>query len=95
MGERIIQGIDGVIEKTAQRILADLAHKETQIQIGQQLGADLILTGFIDPVSDYYKLNTQVVEVLTGVVVTGLILDFQLEEDFARKVGYGSEVITV
>ena len=45
--------------------------------------------------ADYYKLNTQVVEVTTGVVVTGLIFDFQLEEDFAQKVGYGSEVITV
>ena len=158
-GESIIQGIDGVIEKTTQGILADLpqeqtrtlavyyftvggavsgisdylinglttslatqgkgrvqvvsrqvldrilseasfqmsdlADKETQIQIGQQLGADLILTGFIDPVADYYKLNTQVVEVTTGVVVTGLIFDFQLEEDFAQKVGYGSEVIAV
>ena len=75
--------------------MSDLADKETQIQIGQQLGADLILTGFIDPVADYYKLNTQVVEVTTGVVVTGLIFDFQLEEDFAQKVGYGSEVIAV
>jgi len=46
-------------------------------------------------VADYYKLNTQVVEVTTGVVVTGLIFDFQLEEDFAQKVGYGSEVIAV
>ena len=75
--------------------MSDLSDKEAQIQIGQQLGADLILTGFIDPVADYYKLNTQVVEVTTGVVVTGLIFDFQLEEDFAKKVGYGSEVITV
>ncbi len=63
--------------------MSDLADKETQTQIGQQLGAD------------YYKLNTQVVEVTTGVVVTGLIFDFQLEEDFAQKVGYGSEVIAV
>ena len=75
--------------------MSDLTEKETQIQIGQQLGADLILTGFIDAVADYYKLNTQVVEVATGVVLTGLILDFQLEEDFAQKVGFGSEVITV
>jgi len=75
--------------------MSDLTRKETQIRIGEQLGADLILTGFIDPVADYYKLNTQVVEVATGVVLTGLILDFQLEEDFAQKVGYGSEVITV
>jgi len=63
--------------------MSDLADKETQTQIGQQLGAD------------YYKLNTQVVEVTTGVVVTGLIFDFQLEEDFAQKVGYDSEVIAV
>jgi len=78
--------------------MSDLADKETQIRIGQQLGADLILTGFIDPVADYYKLNTQVVEVSTGVVVTGLILDFKLEKDFAEKIGKpddGSEVITI
>lgn len=46
--------------------LSDLTSMDTQLQVGNQLGASLILTGFITPLTNRYKLNAQLVEVETG-----------------------------
>jgi TolB-like protein len=60
----------------------DLADRDTQISIGRQLGAELILTGTITPVGEEYKINAQVLEVETGVVRGGMMLDVWLEPGF-------------
>jgi TolB-like protein len=61
---------------------SDLAERDSQIAVGRQLGADLILTGTITPVGEEYKLAAQVLEVETGIVRGGMLMDFWLEPDF-------------
>jgi TolB-like protein len=90
--------LDRILSETSFQ-LSDLVRTDAQVTLGRMLGADLILTGFIEPVADHYRLNAQVVEVQSGVVVTGQILDFRLEAEFARRLestptSAGSEVVT-
>ena len=79
------QALDRIMEEYAFQ-MSDLADRGSQIRIGNQLGADLILTGFLTPVGDRFKLNAQLIEVETGVVRGGYILDFDVEKDFEKKI---------
>jgi TolB-like protein len=79
------QTLDRILTEHAFQ-MSDLADRENQVLVGKQLGAELILTGFITPVSDLFKLNIQLIEVATGVVKGGFILDFRPEKDFEKKI---------
>ena len=79
------QALDQILAEHAFQ-MSDMVNREQQVQIGKQLGADLILTGFITPVTDRFKLNAQLIEVGTGVVRGGFLLDFRLEQDFAERI---------
>ena len=59
--------------------MMDLVDPGTQVTIGKQLGADVILTGTIMEFEDYYKLNAQIIEVETGVVLGGFNNSFWVE----------------
>jgi hypothetical protein len=87
------QALDQLLSEQAFQ-MSDLADREQQVQIGRQLGADLILTGFITPVTDLFKLNTQLIEVETAVVRGGFLLNFRLEEDFASRIEAGSDRVS-
>jgi len=80
------QALDRILSEYSFQ-LSDLTEKENQVMVGRQLGADLILTGFITPVSDYFRLNAQLIQVETGVVKGGYIVSFRPERDFQRKIG--------
>ena len=62
--------------------LSDLVDEGTQVEIGQLLGADLILAGQLNRVDEeIYHLNAQVIEVQTGVVLGGFAYDFWVETE--------------
>jgi len=53
---------------------SDLVDAETQISVGKQLGAEIVVTGTISPVDRGKKFNIQLIEVETGVVLGGFIM---------------------
>lgn len=76
--------------------LSDLAETDGQVRLGKQLGADLILAGFVTPLEGRYRLNAQLVEVETGVVVAGLVREFVVEGELGRKIEpRGSQTVLV
>jgi hypothetical protein len=78
------QVLDRILEEAAFQ-MSDLVDPKSQVRIGRQLGADVILTGSLTPLADYYKLTSQLVEVESGVVLGGFSLDFRLEKELAKK----------
>ena len=52
---------------------SDLVDAVTQISVGKQLGAEIVVTGTIRPIDRGKKFNVQLIEVETGVVLGGFI----------------------
>jgi TolB-like protein len=74
------QALDHILEELSFQMF-DLVDKTTQVSVGKQLGADIILSGTITPIEDYYKLNVQLIEVQSGVVLGGALLEFWMDEE--------------
>ncbi len=75
------QLLDQIMEEQSFQ-LSDLVDEGTQVEIGRLLGADLILAGQLDWISeDVCHLNAQVIEVETGVVLGGYVYDFWVETE--------------
>lgn len=53
---------------------SDLVDAVTQISVGKQLGAEIVVTGTIRPIDRGKKFNVQLIEVETGVVLGGFIM---------------------
>jgi TolB-like protein len=53
---------------------SDLVDAVTQISVGKQLGAEIVVTGTITPIDRGKKFNVQLIEVETGVVLGGYIM---------------------
>ena len=77
------QGLDRIMEEHS-FMLTDLVSEDTQVSLGQLLGADLILTGYITPLKDYSKINIQLINVETGAVIGGFQLNYRLEKEFRQ-----------
>lgn len=86
------QGLDQVMSEQS-LMVSDLVSEETQVDIGELLGADVILVGYISPLENYDKMNIQVIEVETGAVLGGFFIDYVLESGFQRD--NSSQTITV
>ena len=70
------QLLDQIMEEQSFQ-LSDLVDEGTQVDIGRLLGADLILSGQLDWISeDTYHLNAQIIDVETSVVLGGFVYDF-------------------
>jgi len=69
------QAVDRIMEEYKYQ-LSELVDRDTQVQIGRQIGADLILTGFLTPGKSGVKLNIQLIETETALVLGGVIDDF-------------------
>jgi TolB-like protein len=52
---------------------SDLVDPDTQRSVGKQLGADIVVTGVIGPSERGKRINIQLIEVETGVVLGGFI----------------------
>lgn len=75
------QQLDQIMEEQSFQ-LSDLVNEGTQVEIGELLGADLILVGQLNWISeDTCHLNTQIIEVETGIVLGGLVYDFWVETE--------------
>lgn len=75
------QQLDQIMEEQSFQ-LSDLVNEGTQVDIGRLLGADLILAGQLDWISEgECHLNAQVIEVETGVVIGGFVYDFWVETE--------------
>ena len=75
------QQLDQIIEEQSFQ-LSDLVDEGTQVDIGRLLGADLILVGQLDWISeDTCHLNAQIIEVETSVVLGGFVYDFWVETE--------------
>ncbi len=66
------KNLDRIIEELAFQN-SDLADQDTQLTIGKQLGAGLILTGTVTRAEEIQKLNIQLIEVETARVLGGFI----------------------
>lgn len=64
--------LDRILKEQEFRISA-LADSGTQILLGKQLGAGIIVTGTITPVPDGYEVNAQLIRVETGAVLGGVV----------------------
>lgn len=65
--------------------LEGLTYQESQVQIGQILGADLLVVGTIIWLEDdLYRSSAQLIETDTGVVVGGSSWDFWFDTESAR-----------
>lgn len=53
---------------------SDLVDAVTQISVGKQLGAEIVVTGTIRSIDRGKKFNVQLIEVETGVVLGGFIM---------------------
>lgn len=61
----------------------DLTDEKTQVEIGKQLGADIIITGEITKIEgDIFNINAQIIEVESAKLLGGIIYDFWVEEEF-------------
>ena len=67
------KNLDRIIEELAFQN-SDLADPDTQLTIGKQLGAGLILTGTVTRVEEIQKLNIQLIEVETAKVLGGFMM---------------------
>lgn len=55
----------------------DLTDERTQVEIGKQLGADIIITGEITPIEgDVFNINAQIIEIESAKLLGGIIYDF-------------------
>lgn len=59
--------------------LSALADEKTQVRIGRQMGADIILTGTVTPVHGDYRINAQLIEVESGAVLDGYLYEFWMD----------------
>jgi len=77
------RGLDRVMSEQS-LMVSDLVSGETQVNIGELLGADVILIGYIVPLDSFNKINIQIVEVETGLFWEGFFLNYRLEDGFSR-----------
>lgn len=75
------QVLDRIMEEQNFQLSA-LADQSRQVELGRQLGADFILTGTVSPYGEDYQINAQVVEVASGIVRTGFVYEFYVDESF-------------
>jgi len=64
--------LDRILEEQAFQVSV-LADPGTQLLLGKQLGAGIIVTGTITPVTDGYEVNAQMIRVDTGAVLGGVV----------------------
>jgi len=64
--------LDRILEEQEFQVSA-LADPGTQLLLGKQLGAGIIVTGTITPVQDGYEVNAQMIRVDTGAVLGGVV----------------------
>lgn len=64
--------LDRILEEQSFQVSA-LADPGTQLLLGKQLGAQIIVTGTITPVQDGYEVNAQMIRVDTGAVLGGVV----------------------
>ncbi len=70
--------LDRILEEQSFQ-LSGLADSRSQLALGKQLGADIIVTGSISPRDGYYEINAQLIRVENGVVLGGVIRSIYLE----------------
>lgn len=87
------KSIDQILEELSFQ-MSDLSDESAQLQIGNLLGADVILSGSITTISSEYQLNAQLIKVETGVVVGGILTNFRVEEDIARLIEKDKSKVT-
>lgn len=69
------KGLDRIMDEYSFQ-LSDLVSEDTQVNIGELLGADTIITGYITPLGDRSNINVQLIDVHTGTVSGGFTLNF-------------------
>ena len=75
------QQLDQIMEEQSFQ-LSDLVDETTQVEIGELLGADLILAGQLTWIDEEtYHINAQIIEVETGVVFGGFVYDFWVDSE--------------
>ncbi|MBN2655812.1 MAG: hypothetical protein JXR86_02025 [Spirochaetales bacterium] len=68
------KGLDRIMEEYSFQ-LSDLVSEETQVDIGELLGADTIITGYITPLEDGSNINVQLIDVHSGAVTGGFTMN--------------------
>jgi TolB-like protein len=63
--------------------VSEFANPASQIAIGKQLGADLIVTGTITRLSGEYEVNAQLIDIKTATVLGGTARNFRADPEKA------------
>jgi TolB-like protein len=94
--------VDVLSRRAVDRILSEYSYQQSelvsrdeQVAVGRQLGADLILTGFLserDSGEGVLRLNAQLIEVETARVLGGFVIDFLQASPRALGAAGASEV---
>lgn len=83
-----------VVERTQLKAVLDefaleqsgLTHDEHARQLGQLANVDLILLGSLDKIFDCYSINTRIIEIKSGVVITALKADIESHAEFPSRI---------
>ncbi|MBB6482543.1 hypothetical protein [Spirochaeta isovalerica] len=86
------KGLDRIMDEYSFQ-LSDLVSEETQVNIGELLGADTIITGYITPLGDSNSINVQLMDVHTGAVSGGFTMN--VSGDIQLGSGQVSDRITM
>jgi TolB-like protein len=76
--------LDRLLQEQAFQV-SEFADPESQLAIGKQLGADLIITGTITRLSGNYEINAQLIDVRTAAVLGGVARSFRMDSEKAKK----------
>lgn len=97
--------VDVLSRRAVDRILSEYSYQQSelvsrdeQVAVGKQLGADLILTGFLSERGSgegVLRLNAQLIEVETARVLGGFVIDFRQASPRAMGTAGPSEVSRV
>jgi TolB-like protein len=76
--------LDRLIQEQAFQV-SEFADPDSQLAIGKQLGADLIITGTITRLSGNYEINAQLIDVRTAAVLGGVARSFRMDSEGPKK----------
>jgi len=72
------QNLDRILKELEFQLSA-LADENRQVEIGKQLGADMIITGTIQPIETDYRINAQLIELETGTILDAYVYEFWMD----------------
>jgi TolB-like protein len=80
LGFKIVSrnALDRLIQEQSFQV-SEFTDPATQIALGKQLGADLIITGTVRRLSGGHEINAQLIDIQTAAVLGGIVRSFRID----------------